>query len=761
MCHVFIEQAVRYALAACVLAVSSTVSAQTSADSAKIDSVLTLSPTMKVNVMRLEIKPEKLPQKIEVIDELDLALTPAQDITDVLKKNASIDVIQYPGLLSGVGIRGFRPSAMGGINQKTLTLINGRPSGATNLASLQPYNVERIEVVKGPMSALYGPQAMGGVINVVPKYSTGDIKTQLRLKAGSFETFEVVAHSGGSIGKYLNFDFSGMVFDQGKDFRIGSKYSLSKLSETRFPGTATHILANGDSADVKDDIGAGTIRHYTKYDKHDFSLRLGAALLDERLTVDVRGEMFGADAVETPSDIAYGDAGGMKGFYRNDEEVSVKGDFGMNKFKAVQYYAKENSDNFEKIAYGDTMYTSSSGVTEWLGFQVKDDIHIPTGDFILKPIVTVGLDYNTVEETSRRWQNRTTKLAPYSPNSRQEDFGLYTQLFGDLKNGLVTATVGLRYDNITAKILKTNLLPNINANDETFNVFSPSYGLTFSPLKLVGGIEDYELTFYHNLGKGFIPQSAYNLAGYSVGKPDTTGHVQRTVGNPDLKPEENITFDGGIRGEIKPLGLNMGLGLYRTSVENFAQTTSSQAPAGTYDTYCDASGCRRYPTSTIVTYKNDENLTIMSGFEWDLEWNILRLFDMQEKLVIGTNGHAVLVSDNITGPDTARDTSEVFNVRNPNFSVSLTYDDAKRICARLQTRFSGKQKDTDWSAPIYPYPDIIYSAFLVTDFSMRVKVNEHHSVGATISNITDENYYEERGYNLPGRAFGLDYELRF
>jgi len=747
----------RFASAASVFSIISTVSAQTPADSSTGDSVLTLSPTMKVNVMRLEIKPEKLPQKIEVIDDLDLALTPAQDITDVLKKNASIDVIQYPGLLSGVGIRGFRPS-FSGINQRTLTLIDGRPSGATNLASLQPYNVERIEIIKGPMSALYGPQAMGGVVNVVPKYSTGDINTQLRFKTGSYETFEAVAHSGGSIGKFLNFDFSGMVFDQGKDFRIGSNYSLSKLNDERYPGTATHILANGDSVDVKDDIGAGTIRHYTKYDKHDFSLRVGTALLDNRLTIDIRGEMFGADAVETPGDIATVDAdGGMKGFYRNDQEVVVKGDLGINKFKAVQYYAAENSNYFEKIAYGDTMYTSYAGNTEWLGFQVKDDIHIPTGDFILKPIITAGLDYNSVEASSRCWQNRNTEIAPSSPNSRQEDLGIYTQLFGDLKDGLVTATVGLRYDAITAEILKTNLIPTSKANRESFNVFSPSYGLTISPLKRIGGIGDYSLTLYHNFGKGFIPQSAYNIAGYSVGKPDATGHVQRTVGNPDLKPEENITVDCGVRGEIKPLGLNIGLGMYRTTVENFAQKISSPAPAGSNDTYDGIT----YPTSTIVTYRNNENLTIMSGFEWDLEWNILRLFDRKEELAIGTNGHAVIVSDNITGPDTARDTSEVFNVRNPNYSISLTYNDGRRISARLQTRFSGKQKDTDWSAPVYPYPDIIYPAFLVTDFSMRVKINEHHAIGASVSNITDENYYEKRGYNQPGRTFGLDYELSF
>ena len=72
----------------------------------------------------------------------------AADITDVLKKNAGVDVVQYNGVLSGVGIRGFRPETSG-INKRSLLLIDGRPSGVTNLATLLLDNVDRIEVMKG------------------------------------------------------------------------------------------------------------------------------------------------------------------------------------------------------------------------------------------------------------------------------------------------------------------------------------------------------------------------------------------------------------------------------------------------------------------------------------------------------------------------------------------------------------------------------------------------------------------------------------
>ena len=77
------------------------------------------------------------------------------NVVRILKKNSSIDVIDYPGVLSGIGIRGFRPE-FSGITKHSLILIDGRPAGATNLATILKDNVERIEVLKGPASALYG-----------------------------------------------------------------------------------------------------------------------------------------------------------------------------------------------------------------------------------------------------------------------------------------------------------------------------------------------------------------------------------------------------------------------------------------------------------------------------------------------------------------------------------------------------------------------------------------------------------------------------
>ena len=144
-----------------------------------------LAESLVVTGRRVETRRSETPQKIEIVGAEDIERSVASDITDVLKKNAGVDVVQYNGVLSGVGIRGFRPETSG-INKRSLLLIDGRPSGVTNLATLLVDNVDRIEIMKGPASSVYGASAMGGVINVITKHSRGKVLGSGRAAYGSF-----------------------------------------------------------------------------------------------------------------------------------------------------------------------------------------------------------------------------------------------------------------------------------------------------------------------------------------------------------------------------------------------------------------------------------------------------------------------------------------------------------------------------------------------------------------------------------------------
>ncbi|KXU34455.1 TonB-dependent receptor [Ventosimonas gracilis] len=127
-----------------------------------------------------------VPASVTVIDRESLERRPIQDLADALRGSPGVD-------LSSVGLtrRGIRIRGMD--SDYTLTLINGRRINAASdaiahadfdLGWLPMAAVERIEVVRGPMSSLYGSEALGGVVNLITRSATDEWKGSAHLNGG-------------------------------------------------------------------------------------------------------------------------------------------------------------------------------------------------------------------------------------------------------------------------------------------------------------------------------------------------------------------------------------------------------------------------------------------------------------------------------------------------------------------------------------------------------------------------------------------------
>ena len=176
--------------------------------------------TIVVTASRREQSLGDIAASMEVIDSTAFETTSGAYLTDIIKKNASVDVIEYPGGLSGVGLRGFRPQ-FSGVNQRVLVLVDGRPSGATSLANISRAGVERVEILKGSASAAYGPSVMGGVVNIITRKSDGDMQGNVSTRFGSFDTLEFAGSIGGALNDRLNFDLGVLQREQGDNYRLG------------------------------------------------------------------------------------------------------------------------------------------------------------------------------------------------------------------------------------------------------------------------------------------------------------------------------------------------------------------------------------------------------------------------------------------------------------------------------------------------------------------------------------------------------------
>ncbi|RSU64397.1 TonB-dependent receptor, partial [Sphingomonas sp. S-NIH.Pt3_0716] len=150
----------------------------------QVDDATEVSGDIVVTAARTQERRQDVASAIQVITDQQLDRTVAINFLDLLKKNAAIDVIQYPNGLGGISLRGLRPDFEFTINPRTLVLVDGRPSGSTSLNTVAPESIARVEVLRGPASAVYGASAIGGVVNIITRRSSGPLSGQFTVGGG-------------------------------------------------------------------------------------------------------------------------------------------------------------------------------------------------------------------------------------------------------------------------------------------------------------------------------------------------------------------------------------------------------------------------------------------------------------------------------------------------------------------------------------------------------------------------------------------------
>ena len=141
-------------------------------------------PEVVITATRAERPAQEVLVDQVVIDAAEIARSGASSLTELLRARAGIEISQNggPGAISGVFLRGTKTA-------QTLVLVDGvrieNPSGGGGNLEYMPLSViERVEVIRGPASALYGSAAIGGVIQIFTRAGTGPATSAL-LAAGT------------------------------------------------------------------------------------------------------------------------------------------------------------------------------------------------------------------------------------------------------------------------------------------------------------------------------------------------------------------------------------------------------------------------------------------------------------------------------------------------------------------------------------------------------------------------------------------------
>lgn len=230
----------RFTLSVIGLAVSTVVAAQQSDESA------TLLEQVVVTASGFEESLDEAPASISLVTREDLENKPYRDVRDALSQVPGVSLDGGPN--GDISIRGME-------GDSTLILIDGRRVNSTRILNQKSGNtveyswlppldaVERIEVVKGPMSSLYGSDAMGGVINIITRPSRGEWGGSVGVNAAIQDSSK-----SGNISQQT-FYFAGPLLEDKAGLKVYG--AANQRQEDSIPGGFQENRNNSINADLE------------------------------------------------------------------------------------------------------------------------------------------------------------------------------------------------------------------------------------------------------------------------------------------------------------------------------------------------------------------------------------------------------------------------------------------------------------------------------------------------------------------------------
>ena len=202
-------------------------------DPAAIDSLINLQGVV-ISANKVQVNRSSVPLTISVIDRDQIEASSESALLPVLSE-------RVPGLfVTEKGVTGFGVSSgsagtvnIRGVGQgnKVLMLFDGQPQWAGVFGHSLPdtyvaSDIERVEVIRGPGSLLYGSNAMGGVVNIITRqHKQQGRRTQARVMFGSYNTQKYMINNGYNIGNFSS--FISVNHDRTDGHRPDSKFDIT------------------------------------------------------------------------------------------------------------------------------------------------------------------------------------------------------------------------------------------------------------------------------------------------------------------------------------------------------------------------------------------------------------------------------------------------------------------------------------------------------------------------------------------------------
>lgn len=480
----------------------------TRAETKSSEKPVTKINTVVVTATKTEDKIEDIPASVSVVWGCDIEESGARVVQDALHQIPGIMLndVSGNGTLTMMTMRGM-PSTN---SQYVLVLVDGvpqnTPSDTVRWAAIPMENVERIEVVRGPASALYGMNAIGGVINIITKKGTHKKEFVVSAGYGSYEENKEKVYVAGKAG------IAGISFGAVRHASDGWRKKNNQYEQYNIFGKF--------SCDFSP---VSTLSLNLAYSEWDHEWPESILIEDYREGRREGGINDNGSEKNKETDPA------IIFEHRFNDRLAVTnrlyGQWVENEWRAVVDVIDEDLESSR------------------IGNDLRLEMDHPV--FGLKNKVVAGYHFENQDlEVIRRFseffpvQSLVGNTMLDNEAIRQIHSGYIQDMFyiGDK----IILTAGLRYDCVEFDY-DNNLDPSLSGTD-TMDHWSPKAGLTFKPIE--------NLSFFANAGTGFKTPTASQVAHYS-----------------GLAPETAVSYEAGVKGTLADR-LIFSMSWYHTNLDD-------------------------------------------------------------------------------------------------------------------------------------------------------------------------------------------------
>ena len=212
------------------------------------------------SVSKQEQKVSRAAAAIFVITAEDIRRSGATNIPDLLRMVPGVDVAQINASTWAVSVRGFN----GRFSNTLLVLIDGRSLYTPTFdgtfwdsVDLPLENIERIEVIRGPGSAVWGANAVNGVINIITKTAAETQGTMVQTTEGNIDEGSATLQYGGTLGTKTDYRIFTRYFNQDHMPGVSGPDGGDGWHMSRGGFRADSVLSTKDRLTIQGDIYSG------------------------------------------------------------------------------------------------------------------------------------------------------------------------------------------------------------------------------------------------------------------------------------------------------------------------------------------------------------------------------------------------------------------------------------------------------------------------------------------------------------------------